>query len=262
MMKLRTPNIRRCGAATAVGLAAFALYSQETHAQAAASTPAAAATNSPPWDLSVALGLTATKGNSDTVLFNLSGRADKKWNANELHLGTDLTYGEQNGVKNNETYRGFAQYNRLFSENWYGYGRVEGLHDGIADIAYRFTVSPGVGYYFIKSAQTSLSVEGGPGVIFEKQGGVTRDYYTARVAEKFEHKFSDRVRIWESVEFLPQVDNFENYIVNGEAGVESALSKAWALRLVFQDTYDNQPAPGRKANDFKVIAALAWKLVH
>jgi putative salt-induced outer membrane protein YdiY len=240
-------------------LCTFAAAIFSIAAQADTATPTNAV---PKWDLSAALGFTATKGNSDTVLFTLTGRADKKWDANELHFGADATYGEQNSVRNNESLRGFGQYNRLFTERWYGYARAEGLHDGIADIEYRFTISPGVGYYFVKTAQTSFSVEGGPGVIFEKQGRDSHNYYTARVGEKFEHKFNDRVRVWESAEFLPQIDDWNNYIINAEAGVESALSKAWALRLVVQDSYDNVPAPGRKKNDFKVIAAIAWKLVH
>ena len=243
---------------TSICASVAALCGIPLHAQ----TTSAATNAVPKWDLSVGLGFTATKGNSDTVLFTLTGRADKKWDKNELHLGTDATYGEDHDVKNNESLKGFLQYNRLFTERWYGYGRVEGLHDAIADIEYRFTLSPGVGYYIIKDAKTSLSVEGGPGVIFEKQGRDTHNYFTARVAEKFEHKFNDRVRIWEMLEFLPQVDHLSNYIVNAEAGVESALSKSWALRLVLQDSYDNIPAPGRKKNDFKVIAGLQWKLVH
>jgi putative salt-induced outer membrane protein YdiY len=216
----------------------------------------------PPWDLSVALGLTGTEGNSDTLLFTLTGRADKKWDANELRLGLDVAYGEQEDVKNNETLRAYAQYNRLFTDRWYAYGRVEGLHDAIADVEYRFTVGPGVGYYLIKQPQTTFSVEGGPGVVFEKQGDEKNSYFTLRIAEFFEHKFNDRVRVWESLEFLPQVDDWDNFIVNGEVGVESALSKAWALRLVLQDTYDNQPAPGRKKNDIKLIAGLGWKMIR
>jgi putative salt-induced outer membrane protein len=226
-----------------------------SEAQTATNTP-------PPWDVSVALGLTGTEGNSDTVLFTLTGRAAKKWGQHELQLGADAAYGEQNDEKNNESLRGFIQYNRLFTDRWYAYGRVEGLHDAIADIEYRFTVSPGVGYYFIKNEQTRFNVEAGPGIVFEKQGSDNHNYYTLRIAESFEHKFNDRVRVWQMAEFLPQVDNFENYIVNAEVGVESALSKAWALRVVLQDTYDNEPAPGRKKNDIKLIAALAWKLIQ
>ncbi|HTG43538.1 MAG TPA: DUF481 domain-containing protein [Verrucomicrobiae bacterium] len=225
----------------------------------------AAQTNTPPvpkWDASVALGATATRGNSDTLLFTLSARGDKVWTSNELHLGADGTYGEFDGVKNNESIRGFAQYNRLFTDRWYGYARAEGLHDGIADIDYRFSVGPGVGYYILKKPNTAFSVESGPSFVMEKQGGEKHNYFTVRLAEKFEHKFNDRVRFWEMVEFLPQVDNFDNFIVNAEMGVESGLSKAWALRLVLQDTYDNEPAPGRKQNDFRLIGAIAWKLIH
>jgi putative salt-induced outer membrane protein YdiY len=216
----------------------------------------------PKWDVSVAAGVTVTKGNSDTELFTLTGRADKKWDANEIHLGLDAAYGEDQGEKNNESVRAVGQYNRLFTDRWYVYARAEGLHDAIADVEYRFTVGPGVGYYFIKSTNTTLNVDGGPAVVFEKEGPNERSYFTVRVGEKLEHKFNDRVRIWEAVEFLPQVDHFENYIINGEAGVESALSKSWALRFVLQDTYDNRPAPGRKENDLKLVAALAWKLIH
>jgi hypothetical protein len=50
-----------------------------------------------------------------------------------------------------------------------------------------------------------------------------------------------------------------NFIVNGEAGVESALTKAWSLRVVVQDTFDNEPAPGRRNNDVKLIAGVGWK---
>lgn len=229
------------------------------------STKVLAQTNltvAPKWDASAAMGASVTRGNSDTLLFTITGRGEKKWNSHELYLGVDASYGENNDIKDNETLRGFAQFNELINERWYGYGRVEGLHDAIADVEYRFTLSPGIGYYFIKTASTSLSLEGGPGIIFEKQGAETHNYMIARIAEKFEHKFNDRVRVWEMLEFLPQVDNLDNYIVNGEVGVESALSKAWALRVTAQDTYDNEPAPGRKRNDFKLIASIAWKFLH
>ena len=38
-------------------------------------------------------------------------------------------------------------------------------------------------------------------------------------------KLSDHAKLWESFEVLPQVDKFENYIMNAELGVESAMSK-------------------------------------
>jgi putative salt-induced outer membrane protein len=213
----------------------------------------------PAWEKSAALGLTLTRGNSDTLLFTGNLLAAYKGKQNEISLGADAAYGEDHSVKNSESLHGFGQYNRLFTEKFYGYGRLDALHDAVADLDYRLTLSPGAGYYFIKTPATRLSLEGGPGFIYEKQGGDTRGYLTLRVAEKFEQKCSDRVRIWQSLEFLPQVDHFNNYIVNAEVGVESGLSKKLSLRTYLQDTYDNVPAPSRKKNDLKLVTAIVYK---
>jgi putative salt-induced outer membrane protein YdiY len=211
------------------------------------------------WQSSAGLGLTLTRGNSDTLLFTADAQTAKKFTTDELSFGASISYGEQSDVKNNEAMKAYGQWNHLFTERFYGYVRAEGLHDAIADVEYRVTLSPGVGYYFIKEPNMTLSVEGGPAVIFEKQGSVEKTYMTARVAEKGEYKFNDKARIWEMVEFLPQVDNLDNYIVNAELGVESSLTKRSALRAVLQDTYDNQPAPGRKKNDLKLVTSVVVK---
>ncbi|MEO6182808.1 MAG: DUF481 domain-containing protein [Verrucomicrobiota bacterium] len=183
----------------------------------------------------------------------------KKWGQNELSFGADATYGENNSVKNAESLHGFGQYNRLFTERAYGYLRLDGLHDAIADVEYRFTLSPGVGYYFIKEENTKLSGEVGPAFIYEKQGDDTKGYFTLRLAERFDHKLNNRAKIWQSLEILPQVDDFDNYIVNAEVGVETSLTARLSLRTFVQNTYDNQPARGREKNDLKLVTALAYK---
>ncbi len=224
-----------------------------------ASAQAPAPEKVPGWDTSAALGFTLTRGNSDTLLFTGNILTGKKWGQNELSFGADATYGENNSVKNAESLHGFGQYNRLFTERAYGYLRLDGLHDAIADVEYRFTLSPGVGYYFIKEENTKLSGEVGPAFIYEKQGDDTKGYFTLRLAERFDHKLNNRAKIWQSLEILPQVDDFDNYIVNAEVGVETSLTARLSLRTFVQNTYDNQPAPGREKNDLKLVTALAYK---
>ena len=230
-------------------------FANNSYAQVAAPTPPPP----PKWEKTAAVGLTLTEGNSDTLLITGNVLASRKGERNEISLGADGTYGENNDVKNNETLHGFVQYNRLFTDRFYGYARLDGLHDAIADIEYRFTFSPGVGYYFIKNDRTRLSAEGGPGYIYEKQGDDERGYFIARLAEKFDHKFNDKTRMWQSLEFLPEIEDFDNYILNAELGIETQLTTKLALRSYLQNTYDNQPAPGRKKNDIKLVTALAWK---
>jgi len=65
--------------------------------------------------------------------------------------------------------------------------------------------------------------------------------------------------MWQSLEFLPQVDRFGNYLINFEIGAEAALNKTFSLLTYIQDSYDNEPAVGRKNNDLKLVAAIAAK---
>ena len=237
---------------------------------AATSVHAQAATPAPPdtgWKSSAAAGLTLTRGNSSTLLATLGASTGKKWDANEISLGIDAAYGKSKdqatGV--NSTTAGslhaFMQYNRLFNERLYGYLRLEGLHDAVADINYRLTLSPGLGYYFIKQKKTDLSAEVGPGVVFERLNGNNQTYVTLRVGEKFHHELSDRARIWEMADIMPQVDKFSHYLINAELGIEADLTadKKLSLRAVLQDSYNSEPASGKYKNDAKIITAIAYK---
>jgi putative salt-induced outer membrane protein YdiY len=228
------------------------------------------------WETSAAAGATLTKGNSDTFLGTLSLSAVRKAERDEILLGASATYGttEQevettfpSGVtltsEEDETTtanaNAFGQYNHLFTDRFYAGVRLDILHDAVADVKYRATLSPLAGYYLIKNPTTRLAVEAGPSLIAEKVGDESDEYLALRFAERFEHKFSDRAKVWQSVEYLPQVDDFENYLINAEVGAEAALTTKLSLRAVFQDTYDNVPAPGRKKNDMKFITSLVYK---
>jgi len=244
---------------TVAALAALTAVTSAQAQQAAAPAPDTS------WKSSAAAGLTLTRGNSSTLLATLGATTGKKWDQNEISLGVDGAYGtsKNNGV--NQTTAGsihaFGQYNRLFNERLYGFLRLEGLNDAVADINYRITLSPGLGYYFIKEKKTDLSAEVGPGFVFEKLGGNKDNFVTLRVGETFHHELTDRARIWEHADIMPQVDRFSNYIVTAEAGIEADLTadKKLSLRAVLQDTYNSEPAPGRYKNDAKIITAIAYK---
>lgn len=210
------------------------------------------------WKTSASLGLTLTRGNSDTLLFTARIVTGEKTIKHELTLGAETSYGEVNNVKNNETIHGFGQYNHLFSEQFYGYAHLDALHDAIANIHYRVTFSPGVGYYFIKNAKTTLSGEAGPGAVMERQGSEDHSYATLRLAEKFTRQLGDRARFWQNIEFLPNLEQGADYVINAEIGLESGITKSTSLKVYVQDTYDNYPASGRKSNDVKLVSALTW----
>jgi putative salt-induced outer membrane protein YdiY len=232
-------------------------------AQAQTTTPATNAPVEPkyPWETTAAFGLTLTRGNSKTLLLTLSLESKRKWDHNEVLFGVAGGYGEDHDVKNTEFINAYGQYNRLFTERFYAGIRLDGTYDGIANLDYRVRITPLAGYYLIKNPKTSLSVEVGPSVVFEKYKNESEDTYLGlRIGERLEHKLTATTKIWESLDYVPRVDDWANkYVITGEAGIDTAINKHWSLRVVFQDIYDSSPAAGRENNDLRLVAGTAYK---
>jgi putative salt-induced outer membrane protein len=226
---------------------------------AAAVTPVPPPTPKYPWESSVSAGLTLTRGNSHTILYSSTFQTAKKTPENEYTLGANGAYGSQNSKDNVNNYGGFTQWNHLFTERFYGYFRVDALRDVVADLDYRVNAGPGIGYYVIKNTNTSLAFETGGGIQYEHLGGEYNSYGTVRFADRFEHKFADRARLWQKAEILPQVDKFQNYVVNFEIGIEASITKTFGLKTYLDDTYQSEPAEGRYRNDAKIVSALYYK---
>jgi putative salt-induced outer membrane protein YdiY len=275
-MKTKTPthpNAYRTVIATVLGIGTAASFSLPAYGQDAAA-PAPDEKKSK-WESSAGVGLTLTQGNSESVTATASAVSNYKADKDEIAIGISAGYGEARPrktdtnrdpemEKNTEFLKAFGQYNRLFSDRLFGYGRVDALHDDISDVQYRVSLSPGVGYYFAKQPNFTLAGEVGPGYVFEKVGSTSNDYLSLRIAERLEWKFSDTARLWQSLEFVPEVEDFENYILTFELGVAAALTKKLELRVVFTDVYDSEPAvypwgERYERNDIKVTASLNYK---
>jgi putative salt-induced outer membrane protein YdiY len=245
-----TINSFICATAFFAGVAA-------ANAQAPAATPAPVKT----WETTAAAGLSLTRGNSHTILTTLGLDSKRKWEKDEALVGISGGYGKSEGIRNTDFVQAYGQWNHLLDDRWYYGARLDGNHDGISRLSYRFRLSPLFGYYIVKNDKTSLSVETGPSVVLEKFENLPSDTYIAvRFGEKFEHKLSDTAKIWQTAEYIPQVDRWvEKYLINGEVGISSAINKQWDMRVVAQVLHDSEPAPGRKYNDFRLIAGTGYK---
>lgn len=213
------------------------------------------------WTSAATFALTVTGGNSKTLSTTLDFNTQRKSPENEFLFDVNGTYGENDNVKNAEQLEGTGQYNHLLTQKFYLGLKLDGFHDGIAGIDYRLTASPLAGYYLVKNPKTSLAFELGPGYVYERLIGsdTTISQATLRVGERFEHKISDSTRIWQDFEILPYVSNFGNYYMDGEVGINTAITKHAGLTCYVQDYYYSMPALGRLHNDIKLVSGLTYR---
>jgi putative salt-induced outer membrane protein YdiY len=219
------------------------------------------------WDAGLSFGFNLTRGNSETALFNVGARADKDDGSDIYNLNASYNYGEDDnavGPKGDSTtrndFRGGGRWDHLLDDRVYAGLGSSFLYDEIADIDYRLSLDPGIGYYFLKDNTFKLRSEVGPSYVFERQGSENNDYLAPRIGEKFEWVLTCTSKFFQSAEVLFDISDSDNYIVNAEVGVEAALSSTLALVFTVREAYDNLPAIGREKSDLQVITALKVSL--
>jgi putative salt-induced outer membrane protein YdiY len=212
------------------------------------------------WEVTGAAGLSLAKGNADSVAYSVQALATYEGEVWEGLVGADYFYAENNDVTSADSLRIYGQGQRLLTDRLYLGLAGSYLNDEAADLDYRFDVAGVLGYHLIKTDRTKLSFEVGPGYAWEEQGGVANEFMTLRFGERFEHQLSQRSKLWQSAYITPQVDDFDNFNLIAEAGIDTLLSNRWSLRTSVRYLYDNTPAAGRQSEDVSLIMGLAYSL--
>jgi putative salt-induced outer membrane protein YdiY len=213
-----------------------------------------------PWDTIVQAGVTLTRGNSETLLANGGISTARRWTKSDFSSSIFLTYGTDRDRQTTDLLRAYGQYNQTLSERWYAGMRLEGLRDGVADVDYRFTLSPLVGWYAFKSAKFFLRAESGPSAaVIENIAGNHNEYLVWRVAERIEWRVSAAANLWQSFELLQPTDDANNFLVNGELGFNAAITDSIGIQPKVLATFDNEPPRGRQKYDLRWITSLTYR---
>lgn len=212
------------------------------------------------WKSEINAGLSLTEGNSETLQAN-AGLATKKVAGDvEKSAGIQGNYGETGEETTAENAKAEAKLTKGLSESTFGYLSGDLLYDDVAQIDYRATVGPGLGKTLMKDDNAKLAAEVGVVYIFEEVAKVEDDKAALRVGETYERKLSETSKVWQKAEFLPAFEDFDDYLINAELGIEAAVAGDVSLRVLIQDRYDSTPAAGLDENDLAVIAGLSYKL--
>ena len=212
------------------------------------------------WEVTGAAGLSLAQGNADSLAYSVQVLATYEGEHWEGLVGGDYFYSENEGDTSTDSLRIFGQGQRLLTDRLYLGLAASYLQDNVADIDYRIDVAAILGYHVIKTNRTKLSFEVGPGYAWEDQGGNTDNFATVRFAERFEHQLSGRSKVWQSAIVTPQIDDFNNFNLIAEVGIDTLLSDNWSLRTSVRYLYDNTPAAGSNSDDVTLTVGLAYAL--
>ncbi len=235
-------------------------FLKRTHLGFLAIASLAAADEDHGWELTGAAGLTYAEGNSDSVAYSIQVLASYLDEKNETYLGADWFYAEDGGVASTDRFLLSAQQNRRLDERWHIGGIGSWQRDDIAGIDRRIDLGLLLGYRAIDSERATLTLEVGPGYAWEKQGGTSRSFAGLRLAEKFEYEFTETTKLWQSLSWTPKIEDFADYLIDLELGIETRITDRWSLRTFARHRIDSTPAAGRGRSDTSLVFGAAYDL--
>jgi putative salt-induced outer membrane protein YdiY len=211
------------------------------------------------WAFAIDFGLNLADGNSDTVALTLGAEAAKNWAQNEFFSRADYRYGETNSKISTENIEAVAQYNRLFSDVDYGYLTSTFRWDDIAKMDSRWYIGPGYGRYLVQNDTTEVAGEIGVSFFTEDVANRTDDGVALRIGQRWTQVLSETAHLSQYLEYLPQLDDFGDYLLNAGIAVEAAINSMVNLRIAIDDRFDKTPGVGLKDNDLFITAGLVYR---
>lgn len=217
------------------------------------------------FDTDLNLGFSLNDGNSETMQANVALNTEgQREDLGSVQAGAEFNYGESTVDDERDTtidnFRVFAGARKTLTEMTFLSMNAEYEHDEIADVDYRASLSPGGGYYVFKRDSGNLSFDIGPSYVWEEVSGARDDYLAVRLLERFEHELSSSSKCWQSLEYLPGVDDLSDYLLSAELGIEAAINSHMNLRVVLKDKYDSTPGDGNEENDLSLMAGVGIAL--
>lgn len=213
------------------------------------------------WSGYLDTGLALTRGNSETLNFNLSGQAVRKTSRDTITVYANSVYATNGTGGPTKTTAnsigGGIRVDLNVTDRLFVYGLADFYHDEFQQLDLRNILAGGLGYHVINTKTTNFDVYGG--------GAFNQSYYSTPLTqitgeimagEYFTHSVSDRTKFSERFEFFPNVSNTGAYRFTFDAHAVTKLNKWLGWQVSFVNLYVSDPPPGIKKNDLIFTTGL------
>jgi putative salt-induced outer membrane protein len=186
------------------------------------------------------IGFVSTAGNTSVTTLSLGDKLVGRAGKVVLTQLFSLIYGRNEGVENANSilFRGRIDYPLSGKLALYGFGGYE--RNKFAGIARRFDEGVGLAYKAWVHPKNELSVEAGLGQVQESrylagtEGATSKNNFTsARAAAAYKHLFTRAAYFLQTLEFLPNLENSDDYRINSESALVAPISTHFGLKMAY-----------------------------
>jgi putative salt-induced outer membrane protein YdiY len=228
------------------------------------------------WHGSINVAYQSSRGNtyqnSATVLGNVNRRWEKdRVNANFGYFYSETGTTRDNTEKSTDRWEVEGQHDHFWSSLLYSYINAKYEQDDIAGLDYRLRLGAGAGLQWLDgrvfdtTGKWSFNQEIGAAWVknryIEPDPSADDNYATVRYAHhlKYFPKWTPEIEGFHNLEYMPQVDDWENYLMRADIGFSTKIVMNFDLLCKIEWDYNSMPSVGRKSSDIRYIVGLGYK---
>lgn len=224
------------------------------------------------WAWNFGVNGTLNSGNVNNANFVHNGGVDRNDSLLAFSANYKFVYGEQDKVTNNLGISGGVQFDVWQYDRWSPFvsdlmerNTYKGLdfkNAFLFGVKYRIITKPGVYDYSISGALVGdyTDYHFGDATASDANEVDTLSGWKARVSLRFKvkQKISDGVNFKLTAFYQPNVFDFSDYLVNGNASIDSKLNKNLSLSIGMSYDYKSVVPADKKNQDIMATVGLKW----
>ena len=197
----------------------------------------------PPSEFNADLGFVSVSGNTSVTTLSLGEKWIRRISRWEFKQDLAAVYGKTDGTETSNLWRASVRGDYGLGAKLALYARTAFDRNKFAGVKSRFAEGVGLVAKVRATDIDQLNVEGGFELTQQDNLDGTNDSFSSlRAASTWKHMFSATAYFFQGVEWLPNLDDSEDYRINSETSVVAPLSTRVAMKASYQLRFDNLPS--------------------
>ena len=196
----------------------------------------------PPLEFSGDLGFVSVTGNTSVSTFSMNEKFIRRIEKWEFKQDFGSVYGKTDGAESSNLLRAGVRADYSLAEHWALYALTAYDRNKFAGIKGRFAEGLGGVAKLIANDVNQLNVEAGYQLTQQRNLTGPDDNFSAlRVASSWKHVFTKTSYFSEAVEYLPNLEDHDDYRINSESAVVAPLSTHIGMKFSYVVRFANDP---------------------
>lgn len=213
------------------------------------------------WHFLAAAGYVQTSGNTELSTVNLADRLTFRPSTRWAFAQTAAwVYGYNDSAETANQLLAALRVDYSLNPHLSVYGLVGYERNPFAGIDRRFDEGIGLSWKALNGPKHVLALDVGAGNNQQVTGGISTNFFVARLAPTYRYNITDKAYFQESIEFLENLDDTGDLRTTSNTSLVAPLTGAIALRFGYLMRYDAVPVPGFEKLDTTFTSGIQLAL--